>query len=128
MKKFKLTILLLLTIILSQTAGNLFAQTTDWSDYRLVAPQPLKYVMSQSDNYYHNPEPSLLVVMTVGAFDNYKISNGGFCETDCAVNPLNPLNFLACDNNVQVNSGNYWTTDGSASPWNLGTGLVGNQG
>ena len=128
MKKFKLSAFLLLTIILLAPAGRQFAQTTDWSNYKIVAPQKFRFDPSLADNFYHNPEPNVLVVQTVGAFDNYKVSASGFCETDCAVNPRNPLNFIFCDNNVQQSSGNYWTTDGGQSSWSLGTGLAGNQG
>src|SRR5258706_5909725 len=127
MKRNKSQFFLLITFIFLSIAGRSYSQT-DWSDYKIVAPQPFKFIMPQGDNFYHNAEPNILVVQTVGAFDNYKITNGGFCETDCAVNPRNPLNFIICDNNVQLRSGNYWTTDGGVSAWSLGTGLAGNQG
>lgn len=56
-------------------------------------------------------------VVSVGAFDNYILSNsGGFMETDVIVNRLNPLNFVATDNRI-ITGANYvfYTTNGGVS-------------
>ncbi len=42
-----------------------------------------------------------MLLYPVGAFDNYQVSTtNGFAETDIAVNPRDPLNFVASDNRV----------------------------
>lgn len=71
-----------------------------------------------------------LITIPVGAFDNYQVSSSnGFAETDIAVNPRDPLNFVATDNRVTGFSGTplvYYTTDGGVS-W-LSTSISSNQG
>jgi len=69
-------------------------------------------------------------VISVGAFDNYQVStNNGFAETDIAVNPRDPLNFVASDNRVTGFSGTPWvyfTTNGGVTWGN--TAISSNQG
>jgi len=71
-----------------------------------------------------------LITIQVGAFDNYQVSStNGFAETDIAVNPRDPLNFVATDNRVTGFAGTpliYYTTDGGVS-W-LSTSIASNQG
>jgi hypothetical protein len=77
------------------------------------------------------PEPyGLDAVISVGAFDNYQVStNNGFAETDIAVNPRDPGNFVASDNRVTGFSGTPWvyfTTNGGVTWGN--TAIASNQG
>ncbi len=69
-------------------------------------------------------------VVSVGPFDNYQVSTTvGFAETDIAVNPRDPLNFVASDNRVTGFSGTpliYYTLDGGVT-W-LSTSISSNQG
>ena len=69
-------------------------------------------------------------IISVGAFDNYQVStNNGFAETDIAVNPRDPLNFVASDNRVTGFSGTpwvYYTTNGGVT-WS-NTAISSNQG
>src|ERR1051325_3826595 len=70
---------------------------------------------------YNTNEPPDVVVISSGAFDNYRITTStGFAETHIAVNPLNPLNFVATDNrttgfSLSGNAELYNTTDGGIS-------------
>ena len=69
-------------------------------------------------------------VISVGAFDNYQVSTTvGFAETDIAVNPRDPSNFVASDNRVTGFSGTPWvyfTTNGGVTWGN--TAIASNQG
>lgn len=88
---------------------------------------PLKLVLPR----VFAPEPyGVDAVISVGAFDNYQVStNNGFAETDIAVNPRDPLNFVASDNRVTGFSGTPWvyfTTNGGVTWGN--TAISSNQG
>ncbi len=77
------------------------------------------------------PEPyGIDAVISVGAFDNYQVSTtNGFAETDIAVNPRDPLNFVASDNRVTGFAGTPWvyfTTNGGVTWGN--TAIASNQG
>lgn len=122
MKKNSVLFLLLLFSFcissLSQTDPN--QQTTN-EKYRFNFIMPLGYA----------PEPyGVDAVISVGAFDNYQVStNNGFAETDIAVNPHDPLNFVASDNRVTGFSGTpwvYYTTNGGVT-WS-NTSISSNQG
>lgn len=56
-------------------------------------------------------------IISVGAFDNYQVSStNGFAETDIAVNPRDPNNFVGTDNRViTVSPLIYYTTDGGVT-------------
>ena len=56
-------------------------------------------------------------IISVGAFDNYQVSStNGFAETDIAVNPRDPNNFVGTDNRVITGSPLiYYTTDGGVT-------------
>ncbi|KAA0211728.1 T9SS type A sorting domain-containing protein [Ignavibacteria bacterium CHB1] len=64
---------------------------------------PFKQVPSETD-----------AVVSVGPFDNIEVTlSPGFAETTIAVNPRDPLNFVATDNGSVMSSLNmYYTTDG----------------
>jgi len=89
---------------------------------------PMKLVMPKV--YPVEPYGIDLITIQVGAFDNYQVSStNGFAETDIAVNPRDPLNFVATDNRVTGFAGTpliYYTTDGGVS-W-LSTSIASNQG
>ncbi len=78
------------------------------------------------------PEPYGIdaITISVGAFDNYQVSTtNGFAETDIAVNPRDPLNFVASDNRVTGFAGTPWvyfTTNGGVTWGN--TAIASNQG
>lgn len=88
---------------------------------------PMKLVFPQA----FTQEPyGIDAVIQVGPFDNYQVSTSfGFAETDIAVNPRNPLNFVATDNRVTGFAGTplvYYTTDGGVN-WSSSV-ISGNQG
>ncbi|MEO8513184.1 MAG: T9SS type A sorting domain-containing protein [Ignavibacteria bacterium] len=79
----------------------------------------------------YSPDPyGVDAVISVGAFDNYQVSTtNGFAETDIAVNPRDPLNFVASDNRVTGFAGTPWvyfTTNGGVTWGN--TAIASNQG
>ncbi|RPI17957.1 MAG: T9SS C-terminal target domain-containing protein [Ignavibacteriae bacterium] len=107
-KNYKSSFLLLLFIIFASFA-NSFSQDLANNPYslKLITPQ-----VSPSEPY------GIESIISVGPFDNYQIStNWGFCETDCAVNRRDPLNFVATDNRVIISGSNYcyYTTNGGVS-------------
>ncbi len=88
---------------------------------------PLRFEMPR----VYAPAPyGVDAVISVGPFDNYQVSTTvGFAETDIAVNPRDPLNFVASDNRVTGFSGTpwvYWTTNGGVTWGN--TAIASNQG
>jgi len=85
-------------------------------------PLPLKKVVPK---VYATEPYGLDVVVSVGAFDNYKVTTTpGFAETHIAVNPKNPLNFIAGDNRSVVASSNvYVTTNGGVTWANITTSI-----
>ncbi|MBX7045377.1 MAG: T9SS type A sorting domain-containing protein [Ignavibacteria bacterium] len=103
-------------------SANLFAQI-DRSQYNPnYVPLPLKKVVPK----VYAAEPyGLDVVVSVGAFDNYKVTTTpGFAETHIAVNPRNPLNFIAGDNKSVISSSNvYVTTNGGVTWSNITTSI-----
>lgn len=103
-------------------SANLFSQV-DWSQYNPnYVPLPLKKVVPK----VYAAEPyGVDVVVSVGAFDNYKVTTTpGFAETHIAVNPRNPLNFIAGDNRSVISSSNvYVTTNGGVTWSNISTSV-----
>lgn len=85
-------------------------------------PLPLKKVVPK---VYATEPYGLDVVVSVGAFDNYKVTTTpGFAETHIAVNPKNPLNFIAGDNRSVISSSNvYVTTNGGVNWSNISTSI-----
>jgi len=69
------------------------------------------------------PEPyGLDVVVSVGPFDNIKVTTvQGFAETDIAVNPRNPLNFVGGDNRAVMSSSNIYYTTNGGNNWSYAT-------
>ncbi|MBS1494458.1 MAG: T9SS type A sorting domain-containing protein [Bacteroidetes bacterium] len=112
-------IFIIFTMLIS---ANLFAQM-DWSQYNPnYVPLPLKTIFPK----VYAPEAyGVDAVVSVGAFDNYKVTTTpGFAETHIAVNPRNPLNFIAGDNRAVVSSTNvYVTTNGGVSWSNIATSV-----
>lgn len=82
-------------------------------------PKPTSQVLPLA----YTPVPyGVDVVVSVGPFDNIKVTTTpGFAETDIAVNPRNPLNFVGGDNRAVMSSSNiYYTTDGGNN-WSYAT-------
>jgi hypothetical protein len=96
-------------------SANLFSQI-DWSQYNPnYVPLPLKKVFPK---VYATEPYGVDVVVSVGAFDNYKVTTTpGFAETHIAVNPKNPLNFIAGDNRAVVASSNVYVTTNGGVTW-----------
>ncbi len=113
----KLTIIFF--ILISTTA---FSQI-DWNQYNPnYVPLPLKVV---TPKVYATEPYGVDAVVSVGAFDNYKVTTTpGFAETHIAVNPRNPLNFIAGDNRAVVSATNvYVTTNGGVTWSNIATSV-----
>ncbi|MBE2226134.1 MAG: T9SS type A sorting domain-containing protein [Ignavibacteria bacterium] len=118
---------ILLFLLFFSICINAFSQI-DPNQETSTNTYPLKLVMPKV--YPIEPYGIDLITIQVGAFDNYQVSStNGFAETDIAVNPRDPLNFVATDNRVTGFAGTpliYYTTDGGIS-W-LSTSISSNQG
>lgn len=113
----KLSILFFILI-----SSTLFSQV-DWNQYNPnYVPLPLKVL---TPKVYAPEAYGIDAVVSVGAFDNYKVTTTpGFAETHIAVNPRNPLNFIAGDNRAVVSSTNvYVTTNGGLTWSNISTSV-----
>lgn len=84
------------------------------NEHKITDPVRMSKVLTKA--YTQEPYGIDAITISVGAFDNYQVSTtNGFAETDIAVNPLNPLNFVATDNRITGFSGTprvYYTTNG----------------
>ncbi|HRE10694.1 MAG TPA: T9SS type A sorting domain-containing protein [Ignavibacteria bacterium] len=118
---------ILLFLLFFSICINAFSQI-DPNQETSTNTYPLKLVMPKV--YPIEPYGIDLITIQVGAFDNYQVSStNGFAETDIAVNPRDPLTFVATDNRVTGFAGTpliYYTTDGGIS-W-LSTSISSNQG
>ncbi|MCC6864605.1 MAG: T9SS type A sorting domain-containing protein [Ignavibacteria bacterium] len=122
MKKF-----IILTALLLFSHGFKLNSQIDPNEPLPNGPLPLRFVLPMA----YTPQPyGMDAVISVGAFDNYQVStNNGFAETDIAVNPRDPLNFVGSDNRVTGFSGTPWvyfTTNGGVTWGN--SAIAGNQG
>lgn len=120
-KKSVLFFLLLVSFCINSNSQIDPKQITSNEKYRFNFVMPMGYT----------PEPyGIDAVISVGAFDNYQVSTtNGFAETDIAVNPRDPLNFVASDNRVTGFVGTPWiyfTTNGGVTWGN--TAISSNQG
>jgi hypothetical protein len=100
-------------ILLLSSTFIAYAQDTEKTGSMKVdfIPKPT----TQTFPMVYAPEPyGIDAVVSVGPFDNIKVTTvQGFAETDIAVNPRNPLNFVGGDNRAVMSSSNiYYTTDG----------------
>lgn len=109
--KLRLFSLIFLVLLLISTVYS-YAQDNKIGSMREdFIPKPTNQVLPMA----FAPEPyGIDVVVSVGPFDNIKVTTTqGFAETDIAVNPRNPLNFVGGDNRAVMSSSNiYYTTNG----------------
>ncbi len=115
---------IIIVLFLSVISVALYSQNGVEKD----KPMPLWKVFPKV--YTQEPYGLDLVTISVGPFDNYQVSsNNGFAETDIAVNPRNPNQFVASDNRVTGFSGTpliYYTTNAGVT-WGS-TSIASNQG
>lgn len=113
--------------IFLQVTGN---SQVDWNEKTSNLAFPTRVILPLAYSFSPQGTPFTDVVISFGYFDNYQVSSdNGFAETDIAVNPRNPNNFVGSDNRVTGYVGTpwiYYTTNGGVS-WGQSS-ISGNQG